>query len=188
MKSAVQTLREEHEVILGMLATLEAIAQQVETGKDVPPSVLLDLQDFFMLYADRAHHGKEEELLFPLLERKGVPRVGGPVGCMLVEHDQGRELVRGMARNATACAAGEALARRAWVEAAREYANLLRNHIWKENEVLFLMADRVLTSEEQAALAREFEKAEREKKGPEIRARLNRQVEKLMREMSASAK
>lgn len=188
MRSAVQVLRDEHEVILAMLVTLEAIAQRAETGEAVPLAVLTDLQDFFMLFADRSHHGKEEALLFPLLERKGVPRVGGPVGCMLVEHDEGRGFVRVMAQNASASAAGEASARRAWSEAAREYANLLRNHIWKENEVLFLMADRLLSSEEQSTLAIEFEKVEREKIGAETRAKLNLQIEKLTRELAAAAK
>jgi hemerythrin-like domain-containing protein len=186
MKAAVRMLREEHEVILGMLTTLEAIAQRVETEEAVPLSVLTDLQDFFMLYADRSHHGKEEDLLFPLLERKGVPRVGGPVGCMLVEHDQGRGFVGAMVRNAAACAKGEAAARNAWAGAAREYANLLRNHIWKENEVLFLMADRLLSSDEQDALANEFERVEAEKLGAETRAKLNLQIEKLARVTDAA--
>ena len=188
MKSAIQVLRDEHDVILAMLATLEAAAQKVETGAEVPLSVLTDLQEFFMLFADRSHHGKEEDLLFPLLERKGVPRVGGPVGCMLVEHDEGRGFVRAMARNASACAAGEASARKAWSEAAHEYANLLRNHIWKENEVLFLMADRLLSSEEQSALAKEFERVEGEKIGSEIRAKLDLQIEKLTRGLAAATK
>jgi hemerythrin-like domain-containing protein len=188
MKSAVQMLREEHDVILGMLATLEIIARRVETGEAVTLPVLTDLQEFFMLYADRSHHGKEEVLLFPLLERKGVPRVGGPVGCMLVEHDQGREFVRAMVGNAPACAAGKDSARNAWAQAAREYVNLLRNHIWKENEVLFLMADRLLSSEEQVTLAKEFEKVEEEKIGPDTRTKLNLQIEKLTREMSTAAR
>lgn len=188
MKSAIQILRDEHDVILKILPTVEALAQRVESQEMVPLPVLTDLHEFLMLYADRSHHGKEEDLLFPLLERKGVPRVGGPVGCMLVEHDEGRGFVRAMAQHASACSAGEASAGRAWTEAAREYANLLRNHIWKENEILFLMADRLLTAEEQAMLAKEFEKVEREKIGPEIRAKLNIQIEKLTREMSTAAK
>ena len=188
MKSAVQVLRDEHDVILAMLATLEATAQKVETGKAVPLPVLTDLQEFFMLFADRSHHGKEEDLLFPLLERKGVPRIGGPVGCMLVEHEEGRGFARAMAQNASACAAGEPSARKAWSEAAHEYANLLRNHIWKENEVLFLMADRLLSSEEQSTLATEFERVEGEKIGSESRAKLNLQIEKLTRGLAAAGK
>ncbi len=188
MKSAVQVLRDEHDVILAMLTTVEATAQRVETGEEVPLSLLTDLQDFLVLFADRSHHGKEEDLLFPLLERKGVPRVGGPVGCMLVEHDEGRGFVRAMAQNASACAAGEASARNAWSEAAREYANLLRNHIWKENEVLFLMADRLLSSEEQSTLAKEFERVEEEEIGSETRAKLNLQIEQLTRGLAAAAK
>jgi hemerythrin-like domain-containing protein len=105
---------------------------------------------------------------------------------MLVEHDQGRGFVGAMVRNAAACAKGEAAARNAWAGAAREYANLLRNHIWKENEVLFLMADRLLSSDEQDALANEFERVEAEKLGAETRAKLNLQIEKLARVTDAA--
>ena len=188
MKSAIQMLRDEHDVILRMLENLEAISQQVEKGEAPPLPVLMDLQEFFTAFADRCHHGKEEELLFPLLESKGVPRAGGPVGCMLVEHDEGREFARALARNAPGCATGEASAAKAWAEAAREYANLLRNHIWKENEILFMMADRLLSSEEQVRLASEFENVDGKKIGPDIRAKLNVQIQRLTRGTSVAAK
>ena len=58
--------------------------------------VLANLQEFFRLFADQCHHGKEEELLFPLLEQKGIPRTGGPIGVTLHEHEEGRALVRQM--------------------------------------------------------------------------------------------
>lgn len=172
MGAATKILREEHDAILKMLDALEATACRVEDG-DVPPlQVFSDFQEFFRLFADRCHHGKEEELLFPLLERKGVPRVGGPVGCMLVEHDDGRAFVKTMADNAEGCVAGDESASRCWVAAARGYVNLLRNHIWKENEILFQVADRLISADEQSTLAAEFAKVE-EKMGPGTHARLH---------------
>lgn len=188
MKSATKILREEHEAILGMLDALEATAHRAEAGHAIPLHVLTELQEFFTLFADRCHHGKEEELLFPLLERKGVPNAGGPLHCMLTEHDEGRALVKAMAANAEGCASADASATRAWAEAARGYSNLLRNHIWKENEILFRLAERLMSTEEQAELAEEFAKVEEQKIGPDTHSRLHRNMQKLVREMVTTAK
>lgn len=188
MKSATRILREEHDAILGMLDALEAAAHRAEAGHPIPPHILTDLQEFFTLFADRCHHGKEEELLFPLLERKGVPNAGGPLHCMLTEHDDGRALVKAMAANAEGCTNGDSSARMAWAQAARGYANLLRNHIWKENEILFRLAERLMSTEEQAELAEQFTKVEEQKMGPGTHARLHSNMRRLVQEMVATAK
>ena len=54
------------------------------------------LLEFFTVFVDKCHHGKEEELLFPALEQIGVERDKGPIGVMLKEHQQGREYVQKM--------------------------------------------------------------------------------------------
>jgi len=187
MKSATQVLREEHDVILEMLDALDAIAHRVETGNEVSLQVLTDLHEFFVLFADRLHHEKEEDLLFPFLERKGVPRAGGPLGRMLKEHEEGRAFVKTMATNAQGCADREESARKSWLTAARGYANLLRNHIWKENEVLFQIAERLISPDEQTMLAKEFAKVEGEKLAPESRTELKQKMESLLREIAATA-
>jgi len=187
MKSATQVLRDEHEVILKMLDVLETIAHRMDAGAEIPGGVLDDLHEFFTQFADRCHHCKEEELLFPVLENKGMPRIGGPVGCMLVEHDQGRELVQTMHGNAKGCVAGDKAAKSAWAEAARGYAVLLRNHIWKENQILFRMADQLISEQEQEVLFAEFARVGEEKMGAGAHARLHEMMEKLVGELTANA-
>jgi hemerythrin-like domain-containing protein len=184
MHSATQTLRKEHEVILRMIDATEQTARQLEQGELVPAEVLENLQEFFQLFADRCHHGKEEDLLFPLLEQKGMPRIGGPVGVMLMEHEEGRRLIRAMANAAQAYAAGNTAAGKPWAEAARNYATLLRQHIMKENEVLFVMAERLLSEDEQRQLSEAFEQMEDKKMGVGTHQRLHAKMEKLLAEMA----
>ncbi len=121
--------------------------------------------DFFRVFVDRCHHGKEEEYLFPTMEKSGIPADKGPISVMLHEHTGGRNAVK---------AISEALAqvRQGDVEATGAVAvNLaildehLRSHIDKENEVLFPMADKVFTSGDQQALVASFEKHEAEEIG-----------------------
>ncbi|HVM74698.1 MAG TPA: hemerythrin domain-containing protein [Candidatus Saccharimonadales bacterium] len=185
MTSATQILRQEHETILEMIGALEAIVHQLETGGAIPVETLNRLTEFFVLFADRSHHGKEEDLLFPLMERRGVPRAGGPLGCMLAEHDEGRGYIRAMKESAGGCAQAEGAARSQWANAARGYATLLRNHIWKENEILFQIAERVLSPADQSELARQFAQVQQEKLDSETETRLAESVRKMRKEFAA---
>ena len=187
MNPATTTLRREHDAILRMLDVTEEVARQLNAGRPVTPDTLSDVLEFFRLFADRCHHGKEEELLFPLLERKGLPRAGGPVGVMLSEHEEGRALVREMGEAAEAFRTGTAGAGRRWAAAARRYADLLRDHIAKENNVLFVMAENLLTPAEQAEMAAAFEKVEEEKMGAGTHERLHALMDKLAAEYLRAA-
>lgn len=179
MMDAVTILRKEHDAILRMLEATEEVARQFERGAQVPPETLTGLLEFFRVFADRCHHGKEEALLFPLLEKKGLPRASGPIGVMLSEHEQGRAFMRQMVEAAESYQEGAAEAGRRWGEAARGYVALLRQHIDKENNVLFVMAEKMLTPGEQSELAAGFAKVEEEKIGRGTHERLHALMEKL---------
>jgi hemerythrin-like domain-containing protein len=97
---ATQVLRDEHEGILAMLAVVEAAALRLREGKSIPPDLMTNAVGFFRNFADRCHHSKEEDELFPKMVEHGIPKEGGPIGVMLMEHDQGRAFVRGMSEAA----------------------------------------------------------------------------------------
>lgn len=144
--SPTQTLREEHRVILRAIVLVEVAAGRLDAGRALPAGWWDELLEWLRVFADRNHHAKEEAYLFPALAQAGVPAAGGPVGVMLEEHTEGRGLVRLMAESPPE--------RRA--AAARRYVHLLREHIDKENGVLFPLADAVLDEVAQRELAREF--------------------------------
>ncbi|MCL4523184.1 MAG: hemerythrin domain-containing protein [Acidobacteria bacterium] len=179
MNEATTILRQEHEAILRMLEVTTEVSRQLLAGQKVAPEILSGLLEFSKLFADRCHHGKEEDLLFPLLERKGMPRQGGPIGVMLGEHDEGRALIGTMTNAVAPFTSGDAEAGRRWAGAAEQYAQLLREHIFKENNILFMMAERMLSDAEQKQLAAEFEKSEAEKMGEGTHQRLHALMEKI---------
>ena len=180
MAGALDILHREHDAILRMLDTTEEVAQLLLEGKPVAPEILTGLLEFFQLFADRCHHSKEEDLLFPLLERKGVPRSGGPIGVMLYEHELRRSLIREMTGAADGYGSGASESGRGWAEAARGYTALLRHHIDKENNVLFRAAERLLSEAEQSELARAFEEVEERKMGPGTHERLHALMARLV--------
>ena len=182
MPEGTGILRKEHDAILKMLTATEAAAHRIQSGGTVPTETLEGLIEFFRLFADRCHHGKEEDLLFPLLQEKGMPRAGGPIGVMLAEHDQGRSLIKQMADASEAYQAGATGSGSPWAEAARGYCTLLRGHIDKENDVLFVMAERMLSPAEQGELAESFEKIEVEKMGVGTHERLHAMMDNMVKE------
>ena len=181
-----QILRKEHDFILKVLDASDEVGQRLQKGTAVPPQMLDDLIEFFQLFSDRCHHGKEEDLLFPLLETKGVPRDGGPIGVMLTEHDDGRALIRAMVEASKDYRSGAVGSGPRWARDEKAYSMLLRQHIGKENEILFVIAERLLSPEEQAKLGADFERVEIEKMGAGTHERLHAQMEQVLKEIARS--
>jgi hemerythrin-like domain-containing protein len=185
--SATDELKTEHRAIERMLAVLQMAAQRLDDSEPVRPGLFRDALDFVRNFADRCHHGKEEQNLFPRMEERGVPRVEGPLGVMLMEHDEGRDYVAAIADSIDAYDGGDASAVRVIVENARGYTGLLRDHIAKEDEVLFPMADRVLNSSDQREMEERFQRVEAEVMGPGVRERYDRLLDDLERELGLTS-
>lgn len=160
-----EQLKDEHGGVKVMLRIIGKICDRMESGKKVPVQHLEQILEFLKVFVDTCHHGKEEEHLFPALAAAGVPLDGGPIGRMLQEHEKGRAFVRGMGAAARAYAEGAATGAADFVSNARGYAQLLLEHIDKEDNVLYPIADARLTAETQAALSVAFERVEEERVG-----------------------
>ena len=158
---ATEILMEEHQVIEGVLGTLEGAALAVEQNKNVRPGFFLDAADFIRGFADGCHHRKEENVLFKAMSASGIPVQGGPIGVMLAEHERGRELTRAMRAGAEKWQNGDETGRLEALKAVNAYAALLRQHIAKENTILFPMADRTIPRAAQDQVAADFERVAR---------------------------
>ena len=177
--SATEVLKEEHRVIERVLDVLDALTQMLEMGKDVRPEVFEEALDFIRIFADRCHHGKEEDRLFSLMVKRGFPKEGGPIAVMLQEHTLGRNFVKSMAAAVEKYRGGDKTAKEGIIRNARGYVNLLRQHIMKEDNILYLMADGTLTADDQRSLLEEFEEFERKEIGEGVHERYHKLAEKL---------
>jgi len=174
-----ETLKIEHQAILLMLEVVEAVSRKLEAAESIPAEHLTKIVDFIRGFADKCHHAKEEDLLFPAMEKTGIPRRGGPIGVMLIEHTEGREYVRKMKEAAEKYAAGEKKAGLRFAENARGYAALLSQHIHKEDNILYPIADARLSPQVQAGLEKDFERVEEEVVGAGKHEEYHRLLEKL---------
>lgn len=151
-------LRKEHDAILFGLTILEHMAELVraESGYDVED--LRGMVNFFKTFADKCHHGKEEDILFPAMEGAGIPKENGPIGVMLNEHDIGRSAIAKMAK----AVSGDKVEKEEFASGAELYVDLMRSHINKENNVLFPMGDRRIPVTKQLQLQGDFDRVDNE--------------------------
>jgi hemerythrin-like domain-containing protein len=161
----IEQLKEEHDAIKLMLRILERVCEKLESGQQVDQAHLKQMVEFISVFADRCHHGKEEDLLFPEMEKAGIPKEAGPVAVMLKEHAMGREYVSAMSNAIAQYEPGNQQASSKFAQNARRYISLLTQHIEKEDNILYPIADTRIPKVKQDELLKEFEKIEQEKIG-----------------------
>jgi hemerythrin-like domain-containing protein len=152
MKTATKNLENDHIYVLKLTDVMKTIALSGDPDIEHIESIV----DIIRNFADGLHHTKEENVFFPALAKKGFSPQQGPVAVMLNEHVQGRAYVKGIADNLELYKKGDKAALDRIYQNMNGYADLLINHIAKENNILFRMADKVLSSEEQGGLLNEF--------------------------------
>jgi hemerythrin-like domain-containing protein len=153
---ATDVLIEEHRVIEHVLNALEIGVNKLEGGQPVRPEFFKSATDFIRGFADGCHHQKEEGVLFKHIEEQGISLQGCPLGVMLAEHELGRQYTRALLSAAEGMQSGDLSANRRAIESSRSYIALLRRHIYKEDNILFPMANDVIPVEKHATVWEEF--------------------------------
>ncbi|MFQ5549147.1 MAG: hemerythrin domain-containing protein [Woeseia sp.] len=148
-----EILEDEHRLIERVLDCLEEAAGRLDSGEVVSPDFFLEAAEFIAGFADRCHHAKEEDILFVAMTARDMPRDSGPVAVMLHEHEQGRRYTAGFRDAAERMKAGNAGAARDVVRNVFDYVGLLREHINKEDQVLYPMAGRIIPESEMQEVA-----------------------------------
>lgn len=160
MQKAIDVLMTEHRLIEQALGSLETYAIDVRAGAPPSREVIGEYAAFFRGFADGCHHGKEEDILFRRMVDRGFPSEAGPLAVMYFEHEQGRAHVRALAAIATRPGRVVAADASALLESADAYIPLLRQHILKEDRILYPLALQVLTAPELDAMNTQFEEFE----------------------------
>ena len=143
----LEDLIQEHEAIKVMLSIMSKIAGNIEADDRFDTGDVEKIVDFLRTFADKCHHGKEETALFPALALAEISDNNGPICVMLHEHNIGRGYVNGLIsgvedfKNNFANASGLISA------CLINYVTLLESHIQKEENILFPMANKVLSEQ-----------------------------------------
>ncbi len=160
MIDPIEQLMDEHRVIERAADILERILDNAKKSGELDINDLSSLIDFIKTFADKCHHGKEEGVLFPSMVEKGVPKEGGPIGVMLEEHDIGRDAVKRMSEAVKMIRNNEEGALNLLDKAVMDYTYLIRNHIQKEDSILFPMARNIYNESELIRIQERFNEVE----------------------------
>lgn len=154
MGKATQDLQSEHDSILHVFRIMDQAFTSTPQEEAAVLNFGKELVYFLKIFADQCHHGKEENYFFAELAAHGMPAESSQIADLLAEHQQGREAI---ARMSQYLESGD-LAN--FKTAAIAYRDLLRSHIDKENNDLFVKAEALLGEDVQDALAEKFESFE----------------------------
>ena len=159
----------EHEMIERAMAVLKNNLEKIDEAVKAPLQMQRAI-DFLLEFGDKVHNTKEEKFLFPLMEQKGLPVQGGPIGVMLMEHDAERKLLQRMMAELPNLAEATTVARQKFAAEGFEYLTIRAEHIWKENDVLYPMGRKVFSDEDNTSLLNEFKTLDRQTYGDMARA------------------
>jgi len=174
-----QVLMDEHQLILAVLDTLEEGADRLDSGHKVDPDFFLDAAEFVAGFADKCHHAKEEDILFVAMTAMNMPRDSGPIAVMLSEHDEGRRYTAGFRSAAEQMKEGDTAAVTDVIRNVFDYVNLLREHINKEDNVLYPMAEQIIPADAMTKMSEDFQRVIDDDAKNDIPARYRALAEKL---------
>jgi hemerythrin-like domain-containing protein len=156
MSTGIDSLRADHETILVVMDRLEDAGRRATDGR-LPPEYVRAALDFIHIYVDGSHHAKEEGALFVAMAED--PVLAGLADALTFDHDEGRMLVTAIER--------ALLEERPVTGHVLAYAAFIRNHIRRENEMIFDVVEEVLRGPVLTELDARFREIENEVLGPD---------------------
>ncbi len=169
--NALEDLLEEHIIIVRAVNLLTSYANKMENGKGMAPEFFEKIFDVLTNFVDKCHHGKEEEVLFPLIKETSV-KDADTVSLLLEEHENGRAFVRAMR---------EAVNKKdstGTIQNIRGYTMLLIQHIKKEN-LIFPTWISPLSDRTKKEMLDKFDRIETAAIGPKKRQEYFKTIEEI---------
>lgn len=158
---AIDIMVEEHANIRRMLKVIKELSYRVLTLGDFDLEDITKIIDFIRTYADKHHHGKEEDILFKTMNKE-IQKLAesGAITGMYIEHDSGRLYVSKLEKAVEAYREGDDRARLDIIANAICYADLLDRHIEKENTAMYRFAENMLKEDSKSYIEEECERIE----------------------------
>ena len=150
-------LMREHRLIEHMIGLMKSEVSKIAADKQADPVFIETAVDFFRTYADRCHHGKEEDILFAQLRGKNLsPDHERIMAELLEEHTIGREAVRHLLDANEKYKNGSIAALDRIGELLNYLVNFYPVHIVKEDKAFFYPCMEYFTKEELGTMLDQF--------------------------------
>ena len=174
----LEELREEHGAIMKVFALLQGVARELEEHNAKAVDHLTRILEFMTVFIDQCHHAKEEEFLFPAMQKARTENTR-LVSVLISEHEKGRRMTAILEAALTGFKGDDEQAVAQLIETINGYVLLFRTHIRKENGLLFPEARVLLSEHDLQAMARQFDKLEEDRIGKGRHEAFHRMIEQL---------
>ncbi|MCF8124481.1 MAG: hemerythrin domain-containing protein [Desulfarculaceae bacterium] len=149
-------LMHEHRLIERMVALIQKQAKHLQGGAEPDSKFIADAVDFFRVYADRCHHGKEEDLLFAELRNKELPpELSAITDELIQEHKLGRGMVKSL-HEANLAYNVSGVGTQEIIQLLEKLAGFYPEHIEKEDKRFFFPVMEYFNREEMDRMIADF--------------------------------
>lgn len=169
--TAINQMTAEHRHIETVIKSLRDTVVVLDHRQRLNIEKLRKVVEFLRVYADQRHHQREEALFFPILVKRGVPPQGCPIGGLNNDHEKGRLLVSALEEQIALYEQQRPGADRALRQTLQEIAKLYHHHLWMEDAMVFPMAEKLISEDDNREMMIKFADLDRSI-GPEVVARL----------------
>jgi hemerythrin-like domain-containing protein len=147
----------EHRLIERMLAVIDVELGRIRRSRRTDPLLIDTTVDFIHVYADRTHHGKEEEIFFRELAKKPLSETDRRLLDELIEdHVFGRKITGELVEANNRYRKGDESSLQVIASRLQTLVTFYPAHIEKEDKVFFPAATQHLSAEEQKAMLEAF--------------------------------
>ena len=146
----------EHRLIERMIAVMRAELDRFLREKKADPEIIMTFVDFVRTYADRCHHGKEEDILFRELGKKELSKEHREtMGQLIKDHQWARQQTKDLVEATEKYAGGDEGMFLVITARLKALADFYPQHIEREDKHFFLPVMRYFSEEEKEAMLRE---------------------------------
>ena len=178
-----EILKHEHKIILLVLDAAEQGVVSIKAAGEVKVTEIERMLEFFINFADRCHHAKEEKLFYAKMQERGMPSNIGALAVVLKDHEFGREKLRVVASALSQAGQGDIAAKVIIMENLTDYIGMLRAHIEKEDCILYPVGEKIFTEEDQKYLSEAFDKVEKEEMGEGVHEKYHKLAHDLSKQI-----
>jgi len=155
-----ENLIKEHEEINELLDIMSKIALKIKSKDVFYPTDVEEIIDYLIIIIDKSHHGKEDEVFYPELISSGIPKETAPLSIINYEHTLAKRYLKDISSCVVNCKIGNDFSGELLADSLTNYVVVIKNHIQREEEIIFPIANEVLSSEKQNEITQRFEDIE----------------------------
>jgi len=152
-----ENLINEHKKINELLDIMSKIALKIKSKDVFYPNDVEEVVKYLINIIENSHHGKEDDVFYPELISSGIPKETAPLSIINYEHLISVNYLKDISSCVVNCKIGNDFSGELLADSLTNYVIAIKNHIQREEEIVFPIANEVFSIEKQNDILQRFE-------------------------------